>query len=496
MTPTAAAQPEAVLPLAAAAAPGESAAPLSTTTRAHRVALLLILLLALFLRLRGLDAESLWFDESATVRIVKQDLVRMFELIRFEERIPPLHYLVLHAWVRLFGDAEWSVRLPSALAGTAAVWAVYRLGANLFGGSVGCAAALLMAVSRMQVVYSQEARSYSLLALLSVLSCDLFVRLLREPTLRREVAYVAVSALLLYSHLYGVFTLAAQHLTYAVLLLTRRRPAAAIDANRWLVLNVAVGAIFAPWVPTAVRWTKSVGTGFWVRPMTFDDLADAYRWHLGSTAMVVAIVVFVVIGVARVRRHVLGLTLVLGLATIPVVVPVVLSILSKPTFTYRYAIAAPAGLFILAACGVTALRYRVAQIAAMGLLLSLSLTATLPDGQKPEWRTAIAYVTRAARPGDYVVLTPRLTTFLYDYYGTRTDVTRKGIDFGTIPLGLPRPPGEHTWLVFNPRDTHVNYPLLRGPWCVLSRAAFGELLVLELDDEEPASSTTAPVPSS
>src|SRR5688500_6210455 len=87
----------------------------------HWVLLIAVLLLALFLPLRGLGDQSLWFDEAASVRIVKQDTATMFASIKSDERIPPLHYVILHAWVRVFGDGEFSVRFPSVLAGTAAV---------------------------------------------------------------------------------------------------------------------------------------------------------------------------------------------------------------------------------------------------------------------------------------------------------------------------------------------------------------------------------------
>src|SRR5687767_2013455 len=393
--------------------PQVATAPLGMTVKSvntRHVWLAVILLLALLLRLHHIGRESYWFDEIASVRIVKQDTAAMFSSIKWDERIPPLHYVILHGWVRVFGDSEASMRVPSALAGTAAVWAVYRLASQLFGGSVGLVAALLMAVSRAQIVYSQEARAYSLLVLLAVLSCDAFVRLIRQPTRRRELVYVVVSALLLYSHLYGVFALAAQHLAYVVLLVSRRP--VALPPRRWVTLNVAVLALFSPWIPIAIRWVRSVGTAFWQTPMTGDDIAETYRLYLGSAAMTVACVALVVIGIARFRRH-HGLPLVLALATLPVFVPIVVSILTKPTFTYRYALFAPAGVFILLACGVMALPSRITRVLAVILLVVLSFAGRALTGEKPDWRGVIADVSERARPGDYVIFHPRLTTYLY-----------------------------------------------------------------------------------
>src|SRR5436305_307412 len=74
-----------------------------------------------------------------------------------------------------------------------------------------------------------------------------------------EAAYVIVTAALLYAHLYGVFTLLAQHLAYGVDWWSRRRPARdetkstpppdgdvgeiaapPLPARRWVLLNGAV----------------------------------------------------------------------------------------------------------------------------------------------------------------------------------------------------------------------------------------------------------------
>lgn len=452
---------------------------------------MLILLLALLLRLRHLGHESLWFDEMASVRIAQQDLATMLSFIKWEERIPPLHYLILHGWVRMFGVSEISVRFPSVLAGTAAVWAVYRLGSGLFGAGAGLTAALLMAVSGAQILYSQEARSYSLMVLLSVLSCDLFMRLIRRPTARRELVYVIVTTLLLYSHLYGVFAVAAQHVAYLVIRL--RRGSAALDTRRWIVLNMAVAALFSPWIPVVVRWVRSVNTSFWQTPMTADEIAATYRLYLGSTAMTVACLALAVMGVVRLRRHV-GLALVLGLATLPVIVPILVSILTRPTFTYRYGLAAPAGLFILAGCGVIALPGSAVRCLAAAVLVALSLAGNALRSEKEPWRDVIAYVSDHARPGDYVIFSPRLTTYLFDHYATRTDIRRKGFDTGTIPLGLPRPPGETIWLVYDARSGRMNDVLRRGNWRVRCHRGFDGLVVVQLDDADPAE-TPAFLPS-
>jgi mannosyltransferase len=446
----------------------------------------------------GIGAQSLWFDEAATVRIVRQDLPTMLASIEDDERIPPLHYLILHAWVRVLGHAEWSVRLPSALAGIASVFVLFLLTKRLFGVGAALIAALLLAVAPYQIEYAQEARAYTLVVLTSLLSCWMFVRLLdtegAKP--RLDATYVLASVAALYSHLYAIFTLAAQAVAYALEWTRSDKPL--LGVRRWVVTQVAIAALFLPWLPIAIRWARSVGSGFWVRPMTLYDLCAAYVAYAGGTGILIALLVLVVLGVIAERRNRRGIALMLALATLPVVVPVIVSILTKPTFTPRYGIVAPAALYALAGCGVIALRYRIAQVVLTLALAALSINGLRAIPDKPDWRGLVAYLQREARPGDYIVMNPHRSTYVYDYYATRRgDTTRKGLDAGAIPLSLPLNPGVTVWFIYVPGEYDPDEVLRRGPWHVRSTKGFTHLAVLELDDDEASArgtqtSTTRP----
>src|SRR5262249_14969661 len=74
--------------------------------------------------------------------------------------------------------------------------------------------AALLAVHGFHVRYSQEARSYSLLVLLLVLSTYFFDRSIEPPRQNRYwAAYILVSALTVYSHVFALLVLIAQWLS-------------------------------------------------------------------------------------------------------------------------------------------------------------------------------------------------------------------------------------------------------------------------------------------
>ena len=77
-----------------------------------------ILFLALLLRLPNL-AESLWLDELWSIRIILDNTDPLRTLLR--DIHPPLYSIFMFSWIRLFGDSELSIRLPSLVFGLVSV---------------------------------------------------------------------------------------------------------------------------------------------------------------------------------------------------------------------------------------------------------------------------------------------------------------------------------------------------------------------------------------
>ena len=73
------------------------------------ILLFLIVLLGLGLRLYGLDAQSLWYDEGFSVYLARMDLGEITARTAADIQ-PPLYYYLLHGWIQIFGDGEWAVR--------------------------------------------------------------------------------------------------------------------------------------------------------------------------------------------------------------------------------------------------------------------------------------------------------------------------------------------------------------------------------------------------
>lgn len=190
-----------------------------------------ITLLGAGLRFYRLGHQGFWFDEGNTALLVHFPPGKMLGLIPQSESTPPLYYCLAWVWARVFGYGETGLRSLSALSGVLVVPVAYGAGAKLISRRAGVIAAALTACSPLLIWYSQEARAYELLVLLSSVSLLAFAYARATPTPRWLAAWAIASALALATHYYAILAVVPE----AVLLLwtyRARRP-----------VQIAVGAV-------------------------------------------------------------------------------------------------------------------------------------------------------------------------------------------------------------------------------------------------------------
>ena len=89
-------------------------------------AIVVICLLALVLRLWGLNNKEFWYDEAYTGIMVKLPVEKLGELLVFDVH-PPVYIYTLRLWTSLLGDSDLNIRLFSVLAGVLVVVSSYLL---------------------------------------------------------------------------------------------------------------------------------------------------------------------------------------------------------------------------------------------------------------------------------------------------------------------------------------------------------------------------------
>lgn len=206
----------------------------------QRVILLVILLVGSLLRLYDLGQPSLWFDEVASVQHARLRLGDLFSANPLD-RMPPVYPILLHYWLNL-GTSEWIVRVLSVIFGIGAIEVMFRLGVLLFSEGVGLWAATLLALSPGHILFSQEARPYSMVVFLTLLSTYCLVRALREQHAPSRWLYTVITIVILYTHYLAPLLLAFQGIF--VLIQLYRFPT--IPKRPWFISSLLIGIAWVP----------------------------------------------------------------------------------------------------------------------------------------------------------------------------------------------------------------------------------------------------------
>src|SRR6266849_1006024 len=171
-------------------------AKVETEKRIVLILLVLVISVGALLRIVKLGSESLWLDEAYSIYTSQESLPEIVPEISKDVH-PPLYYFALHYWLKFFGDSESATRSLSVVFGVIAIPWIYGLASLLFDRMTGLFSAVLLAWSHFNIEYSQEARMYELLALLSLGSFYFFLKLLKEETgIGTLVGYVVCTSLL------------------------------------------------------------------------------------------------------------------------------------------------------------------------------------------------------------------------------------------------------------------------------------------------------------
>jgi hypothetical protein len=201
-----------------------------------RVARLLLILAAFFLRVGDLGRLGLAYDEAATAlmsRAAPAAIIAFHWDAAFEH--PPVWALIMHYWSAWAGQSELALRLIPAYAGLLVLPLLWRLLRRLWPGRAAFhwTAAILITLSPVLVYYSQEARMYTLVVLLAIVVVLLSLRQVTHPSPGNAAALVVSAWAMLGLHYYSALVLAVLALYVAgVWLFTRaeRRPAVALLA--------------------------------------------------------------------------------------------------------------------------------------------------------------------------------------------------------------------------------------------------------------------------
>lgn len=407
-----------------------------------RLAVALLIVLAVVLRLPNLG-ESVWYDEVwYAARGASYSLADLWDHF-LTEPPAPLYGIVMFFWVRVFGDGELAVRVPSLVLGLASIGLTYRIAGAYGSPWVAVLAAAFLCVSPVHVWYSQEATPYAMTLFFLLASVLAWFRLREDPA--RLASYAVYGGCLLvtvFTHYFAALFLLPLSILGLTLDTSSRRRVLAVHAFVAGCLLVALGIKFH-------FGQLRTGQGF-LRPFTpFEWWMLLFHWFLQGNAL------WTVSPYRATPAFVLGAPLFSAcqaffaalflrgilsyrapsrraseLVVLTTVVPLVMLLLTQAGYRQLYIeryllVLLPFFAIVLArgAASAVGVQARIACSAAIlvigaasyGAWLSKSATWTVYK-QNPDWRAAVRYLgAEAGAPRAAVVVTNALQNELAYY---------------------------------------------------------------------------------
>jgi uncharacterized membrane protein len=243
--------------------------------RLRQVGVWIILGVALVLRLWTLDQKSPWLDEAASWQFATSPLSDLMWSTSTDVH-PPLYFLLLKAWIFVWGDSLTALRALSVVGGMTALYFIYRLANHFVPRGVALAVLAWCAVSPISVYYSQEARMYGLAMACALGACYSYVRWVDSEYRSRGalIGYGIAAVLALYLHYFTALLVAAIWL-HAIIARIRRRGRP--PWREWLWAHGVMAMLYLPWVSTAA-WQIRRGQAWWRDAV--DPVADIPSYAL------------------------------------------------------------------------------------------------------------------------------------------------------------------------------------------------------------------------
>jgi uncharacterized membrane protein len=371
----------------------------------------IIIAAGLALRLYRLDFQSLWVDEIASMMESSPELglTGVIDACKLDQ--PPASFLLMNIWFKLFGYSDFQGRLFSVVIGILGIMSMYVLGKELRGNAVGLIAALITALTHIHILFSQEARFYTLLFLLSALSFLFYIRAVKFIRPVDFLLYALSTAALLYTHYFGLVVFASQAMLFVglVLFYPRQQRFILLAFGAW----IAVVLMISPWLPIIFSDLKT--PAFWIKQESlFFPIVYFYVYFKDILACSVFALLIIYYFVQTGKSWRAGTKptqaefILIGWPVFTFLIPLVYSIIRIPMLQVRYTLIALPAIVVIIAAGFMLLKPRLRSYLLVACCFTMVISLVFIEHfytkqRKEDWRGMISKVSSTALPGDVFV---------------------------------------------------------------------------------------------
>lgn len=363
--------------------------------------------------------QSLWRDEAFSVLLSEGPITQVIKLTAGDFN-PPLYYLLLHFWMKIFGNGEMAIRLLSYLFHLSLVYLSYKFAQKLrLSKFITTFLLLAIFLNPMLIYFAFEARMYSLLALLATASMYFFY-------LKDWRFYILTTALGLWTQPFMVFVIVSQGL-YLLISKTFKK--------EHLLAFLASFLLFSPWIPVILKQLSRSGP-MWIWPINWTtvttilgNLFTSYEgtpWGLWQKMTILSFVLLIltlpILKEAKKSQGAKKLTnfclLLLCWLYLPVFLVLLISYF-KPIYVNRYLIFITVAEIFLISVSVSLIKNKILRrfLAFSFLIFIVLFNLWFPSKhEKADIRLTFKEIQKIAKATDSIYAKTPLTFFEANYY--------------------------------------------------------------------------------
>lgn len=371
--------------------------------------------------------QSLWRDEAFSLLLAQRPLSSFITIITFE---PPVYYILLHSWIRIFGAGEMAARSLSLLGFSLAVCVIIVWAKKIFRNHwLSWFSPVFFFANPMLLYYAFEIRSYGWYLFFVVVSLFAYTQRLR-------LLYVVATTLGLYTHTYMIFVLFVQCLHYLLTYfsdLRKKRPIALVR-DPMLQSFALVTLLYVPWLYKIVGDFSRLRES-WYFPVDMQLIKsvigniflgyEGTPWYLWHFTRWVSLGIVTASFAALVKRGTRNRNLLFFLLLyVPLSLIIGIS-LFKPIFVNRYVLFATVAEIFVVLFAIESIRHRALQrlAAAASLLFVVGFNVWFPGKYaKTDFRAVVSEINALAGKNDIVMTDNPLILFETMYYRSDADV--------------------------------------------------------------------------
>lgn len=228
-----------------------------------------LFIITFFVHQLNLWTEPFWYDEIVSVKSTLFQFGHIKHISEWDNN-PPFYYYCLWIWEKLFGISEYHIRLFNVLIHSFSVMVLYLLVKKQAGFASALFSALFLLLHNFGIEYSHEARCYSLVLLLVLLSTFYFFKLLKDPKMSTAIVLGILNFLVIYTHYIAGIALFIQ----SVFVFLFYKNTLKFYTLNWIVLIVLVALRFTKKQFLLILAFNSSDKAFWLQKSDINLLSE------------------------------------------------------------------------------------------------------------------------------------------------------------------------------------------------------------------------------